>query len=93
MSTSTIIRNVSLGDIVITPNARSILTPAEITSALKRHSQGDWGDLCENDAETNNHAYHDGRRLLSAYGQGKRRFWIITDGDGTLTTILMPADY
>jgi len=82
-----------LGDVVITTNARSILTTAEVTSALHRHATGDWGDLCPEDAERNIEALHEGSRLLSAYGKGKRRFWIITEADRTLTTILMPLDY
>ena len=82
-----------LGDIVITTNARSILTTAEVTSALHRHATGDWGDLPPQDAERNVEALHEGSRLFSAYGQGKRRFWIITEADRTLTTILMPLDY
>ena len=82
-----------LGDIVITTNARSILTTAEVTSALHRHARGDWGDLPPQDAESNVKALEKGSRLFSAYGEGKRRFWIITEADRSVTTILLPLDY
>ena len=32
-------------------------------------------------------------RLLSAYGQGDRRYWIITEADRSVTTVLLPDDY
>ncbi len=82
-----------LGDIVITTNGQSILTPDEAMSALQRHATGDWGDLCPEDAEHNIEALDEGSRLFSAYGEGDRRFWIITEVDRSVTTILMPLDY
>ncbi len=30
---------------------------------------------------------------MSVYGNGERRFWIITEADRSVTTILMPEDY
>lgn len=33
-------------------------------------------------------------RILSRYGdRSKTRFWIITEGDRSVTTILLPEDY
>lgn len=82
-----------LGEVVITANAREQLTRQEIQTGLTRHAQADWGDLCPEDMAFNDEALHDGGRLFSAYGQGTRRFWIITEADGSVTTILMPEDY
>lgn len=45
------------------------------------------------DAALNDESLINGDRLFSAYGQGQRRFWIITEADGSATTILMPEDY
>jgi len=42
---------------------------------------------------SNEDALKRGGRLLSAYGQGDRRFWIITEHDRSATTILLPEDY
>ena len=82
-----------LGDVVITANARRILTPDEAMAALQRHATSDWGDLCPEDAERNVEALHKGSRIFSAYGEGQRRFWIITEADRSVTTILLPLDY
>ena len=45
-----------LGQIVITPNALSTLTPTDIDRGLRRHSQGDWGNVYPDDAALNNQA-------------------------------------
>ncbi|MCA9096641.1 MAG: hypothetical protein KDA68_24340 [Planctomycetaceae bacterium] len=82
-----------LGQIVSTPNALETLSLTEINSGLKRHSQGDWGNVCPDDAALNDAALLHGDRILSAYGDGPKRFWIITEADRSVTTILMPEDY
>ena len=66
---------------------------AEIADGLARHAAGDWGNVCYDDALANEEGLIEGFRLLSAYGQGDRRFWIITEHDRSVTTILMPSDY
>ncbi|MBX3442135.1 MAG: hypothetical protein KF774_06990 [Planctomyces sp.] len=81
------------GQIVITANAAGLLAPDEVASALARHLTGDWGTVCADDAEANEEALIHGDRLMSVYGQAKRRFWIITEADRSVTTILMPEDY
>jgi hypothetical protein len=35
----------------------------------------------------------DGGRVMSAYGMGERRFYVVTEADRRLTTIQMPEDY
>lgn len=83
----------SLGAVVITANASVRLTTEEVLSGLCRHASGDWGDLCPEDTLGNHDALHQGGRLLSAYGQGIHRFWIITEADRSVTTVLLPEDY
>jgi len=82
-----------LGEVLITANASLRLTTEEVLSALRRHASGDWGDLCPEDTLANEDALHQGGRLLSAYGQGDHRFWIITEADRSVTTVLLPDDY
>jgi len=82
-----------LGDIVITANAASRLDRAAVCEGLCRHAAGDWGDLCPEDANENELSLKEGFRLLSVYGTGERRFWIITEADRSVTTVLMPEDY
>lgn len=82
-----------LGRVVITANAaRGIPWPA-LKDGLRRHVIGDWGALDMQDARYNDDALVRGGRLLSAYGQDGRRFWIITEADRSATTILLPEDY
>ena len=89
-----IIPKFPIGHLVATPNALSQLTQADISSALNRHCNGDWGDLDDEDKLANNRALIEGTRLLSAHhGEENVKFWIITESDRSVTTILMPEDY
>jgi len=82
------------GQLVATPNALNTLNQAEIHDALARHLHGDWGALDSVDAQANERALHDGTRLLSAYhATDGTRFWIITEADRSVTTVLLPEDY
>jgi hypothetical protein len=82
-----------LGQVAITANASLRLSTEEVLSALKRHACGDWGDLCPEDAMANDSALAQGGRLFSAYGHGADRFWIISEADRSVTTVLLPKDY
>jgi hypothetical protein len=82
-----------LGPIVLTTNAAKRLTEEEFTEALRRHASGDWGDLCTSDAAQNEAALLNGGRLFSAYHSGETKFWIITEADRSVTTVLLPQDY
>ena len=82
-----------LGQLVVTRNAADWLTPAEIGRGLDRHAAADWGDLDPEDLAENELALREGFRLFSAYGQGERRFWVITEADRSVTTVLLPEDY
>ena len=82
-----------LGQLAITSNASLRLATEEVLSALRRHASGDWGDLCPEDTLANDEALEHGGRLLSAYGHGEHRFWLITEADHSSTTVLLPEDY
>ena len=43
--------------------------------------------------EENNESVQNGSRVMSAFGKGRKRFWIITEADRSVTTVLMPEDY
>ena len=68
------------------------LRTEEVLTALRRHNEGDWGDLLPEDAIANDLALEQGGRLFSAYGQGRDRFWVITEADRSLTTVLLAQD-
>jgi hypothetical protein len=83
-----------LGQLVATPGAIAALSHADIQTALNRHLTGDWGDLCAEDKQSNDDALRLGNRLFSAYhGENGTKFWIITEWDRSLTTLLLPSEY
>jgi hypothetical protein len=82
-----------LGKIVMTANASGRLDAVAVNDGLRRHASGDWGDLPPEDVEQNEFGMKHGERLFSAYGKGEKRFWIITERDRSVTTVLLPEDY
>ena len=81
------------GQIVITSNANARLPSQAVNECLIRHASGDWGEVCKDDAALNNDALKAGDRVLSVYRSGETKFWIITEADRSVTTVLMPEDY
>ena len=79
---------------VTTPAALAGVPSAEMLTALLRHHHGDWGDVCEHDRLENEAALREGFRLHSVF-QTKAgvNFWIITESDRSVTTVLLPEDY
>ncbi len=83
-----------LGRIVATSSVLASLTYEDIATGLKRHAARDWGEVCEEDRKTNDEAVEQGLRLLSAYkAESGQKYWIITEWDRSITTILLPEDY
>ena len=83
-----------LGRIVSTPNALKSLTESDILTGIRRHQAGDWGDVKGGDLAANERALLQGSRIVSAYnGANNTRFWIITEADRLITTVLLPEDY
>ena len=87
-------RKFELGQIVITKAAHESLLLADVLEAVRRHSNCDWGELDEHDKETNETALIEDTRLFSAYrSESGIRFYVITEYDRQLTTIILPEDY
>ena len=84
----------SLGQVVATPNALAAIPGDEIQNALSRHVRGDWGTLDAEDLNANERALRSGGRLFSSYHSNQNvKFWIITECDRSVTTVLLPEDY
>lgn len=84
----------TLGQTVITPHARDSLHPEDVISAIRRHAAKDWGDCCPEDWEANDLALNDGSRLFSVYhDRSGIKFWVITEADRSVTSVLLPDDY
>lgn len=89
-------RKFQLGQLVATPGAIDALQTAGMhwQQLLDRHVAGDWGDVCDEDKQSNDRDLKEGNRLLSAYEIGDdTKVWIITEADRSVTTILLPDEY
>lgn len=83
-----------LGQIVATPNLLETIPEDDQMIALNRHAQCDWGEVEEEDRLANNNALQHGERILSVYrSKYGVKFWIITEADRSVTTLLLPEDY
>ena len=83
-----------LGRLVATPAALEALTFDDITTALARHHRGDWGDVGKEDHAENELSLQQDFRLFSVYhGANGTKFYIITENDRSITTVLLPSDY
>ncbi|WP_248915994.1 DUF6094 domain-containing protein [Pseudomonas moorei] len=72
---------------------RRLLDP---TPYLSRHLAGDWGELSEDDWNSNQRALTTGERLFSGYdisAGDETRLWILTEANRCATTLLLPSDY
>ena len=82
------------GTMAITRGAMSVLVPEDAAKGMGRHLRGDWGDVGKADWQSNDDALKHGLRLLSSYQDRKgTKFWIITEHDRSLTTVLLPEEY
>ncbi len=90
----------NLGRVVATAALAAAVPQQQITALLDRHSAGDWGDLGADDMAANDEAARTGDgRLFSSYDTAEHgTIWIITNdirgqGEGPITTVLLPDDY
>lgn len=88
-------RKFELGQVVATRGAIECINRADVIAALKRHASGDWGEVCRADKKQNEFSLKHGLRLFSVYiaAEDGRKFWIITEADRSITTILLPEEY
>jgi hypothetical protein len=94
--TETMTPKFELGQVVTTPGAMQSLERAGQDAAffLEKHVTGDWGNVCQEDQNSNFQALRDGDRLVSMYMTLKSEaILIITEHDRSATTILLPEEY
>lgn len=83
------------GDVFATPAALSFLAEnfrAPVDLVIK-HVGGDWGDLEEDDIQSNKRALQYGGRIFSSYHIGDGKVWVITEADRSMTTLMLPEEY
>ena len=94
----------SLGQLVATSSIHSLMSSdlsfhTFIYTSIMRHEEGDWGEICEEDHESNELALVSDRRVFSAYECGPvhqeygSKIYVITEADRSATTVLWPWEY
>ena len=100
----------TLGQVLATPGALALLEKHGVSTAalIIRHLEGSWGDVCAEDAETNEMAIKYGNRIMSVYRLVDAQrivstpkasridlptVWVITESDRSVTTLLLPSEY
>ncbi len=89
----------SLGQVVATQGVIALDLPLDtITNLLRRHQNGDWGEIGDEDRRENELSVKQGFRIMSVYTVNGTRLWIITEaaddqGHRSATTLLLPEEY
>lgn len=85
------------GQVVVTRGISAILAMSpnatDLRELIAQHVQGQWGNVCDVDKQSNDQALMQGGRLMSVYKLADERIWIITEADRSVTTVLLPSEY
>lgn len=83
-----------LGEVIITSCAATKLPPDDVQRALRRHARGDWGELSLEERQLNDKYLHSGGPIASVYkASNGLKFYVLTEADRTVTTVLLPEEY
>ena len=93
----------NIGQVVVTHGINNTMTEnerfaLEVALCLRRYCIKDWGNLSEEDKQTNEEAlkYPDDLYLLGSYQTSVGKIWIITNATETVgenvTTVLFPDE-
>lgn len=83
------------GHLITTPGVQRLIQDGklDLMTYLRRHLNGDWGDLRDADRDANEEALHHGDRLLSVYRVSPDvKLYIVTESDREATTALLPSE-
>lgn len=89
-----------LGQIVMTDGVmqycreKGVNVPQVFNYFLELHSNGQWGDIPEEDKKSNDKSAREGGfMIMSEYKLNDIRIWVITESDRSATTFLFPEEY
>jgi hypothetical protein len=83
-----------LGEIVITSGALTKIKRGDIQAALRWYQRGNWGESEPEFRRQNDERVEKGGTLASIYQDSCGvKFYIITEADRSVTTILLPEEY
>ncbi len=83
----------SFGEVVTTNGVAEELEIADIMQLLKWHGTLKQGLLEQEDFEKNKFALKHKERIFSAYEIRGQKYYVITEWDRSVTTILKPEEY
>jgi len=75
--------------VLATRTASESLGPEAVFTLVSLHCRGIWGDLCIEDVNENWRALENGDRILSRYNTDFGNFYVITEWDRSVTTVLL----
>lgn len=89
-----------IGQTVATPGVLATISISRVVQCIERHGARDWGEVSPGDRAANDAAIDNGSQLLSVYRIDEtkpcadgNKFWVITEGDRSVTTALLPTEY
>jgi hypothetical protein len=89
------VKQFSLGKVVATRGSINAAGEAQIDiyDLFLRHARCDWGDLCAHDKALNDKALSTEGRVLSRYDLKGLSFYIVTEWDRSVTTLMLTEEY
>lgn len=81
------------GQIYTTPKVNEYLSVDEIIHLLLWHGQLKAGELGEDDQKANRDALIHGGRIFSCYSINGMNYFVITESDRSMTTVLRADEY
>ena len=82
-----------LGEVYASEGATKRPLEEDLHRILHRHHCGDWGDLGDDDKQANEEALQSDERILSRYDLECGSFYIITEADRSMTTVMGIEEY
>lgn len=80
--------------VAVTRGADAALTADDLLVGLVRHIQGDWGAIGEVERQRNEQALLAGGKLFSRFvSESGVTYWLVTEPNRCLTTILLPEEH
>jgi len=92
-ATATGMQKFMMGDLQVSLGVIARLSPDEVFGALRRHARGERGYLPAEEWEAKKSSLGHGFADFSAYlANDGTEFWIMTKGDRSATTVLLPRE-
>jgi hypothetical protein len=90
------VRALGLGRLHVANGAANALRQAgaDVMKFLKRHAEGDWGDINQDDWQANDHSALGGGRTYSTYIlNSTTSIWVVSEADRSATGVFLPGEF